>query len=214
MAILVTKTDVANKALSALAESALKNNINISQSASAKHLLLHFDSAFQSALMVHDWTFATGYTDGPMVLLRDNPSSGYLYAYQYPKDCLVVRQVALEKQFRNNVDLRPEEEIPFKEVPSEDGLMEVHTNLQYAAAEFTRNIPVEGSYPLSFARVAAAYLALDAGPSIITNNFSKVQNRLELNIEKWKQMAVAEDLLRQSKKQRPLSPFLQARFVT
>ena len=214
MAILVTKTDVANKALSALAESALKNNINISQSASAKHLLLHFDSAFQSALMVHDWTFATGYTDGPMVLLRDNPSSGYLYAYQYPKDCLVVRQVALEKQFRNNVDLRPEEEIPFKEVPSEDGLMEVHTNLQYAAAEFTRNIPVEGSYPLSFARVAAAYLALDAGPSIITNNFSKVQNRLERNIEKWKQMAVAEDLLRQSKKQRPLSPFLQARFVT
>ena len=210
MARIVKKTELANKALSLLGEKVILNNIDDAKSASAGTLNLHLESAFESALLVHDWSFATGFTDGPMTVVREEPTSGFQFAYQYPKDALRIRQLASQGQIVHHVDQYVEDTIQFREILN-NGVKEIHTNLPYATCEFTRNISIESAYPASFARIASAYLALDAGPGIISDNFAKVQRRLDANINKWIQQAIAEDILTRSAKIRPPSPFITVR---
>lgn len=210
MATPVTKTELANKALSLLGEKTILNNVEETEDASAKVLRLHLTTAFQSALVAYDWSFATGVTDEPMTVLRECPSTGYMFAYDPPKDYLRIRTVGVKGSFKNLVDRRPEELEPFREI-TRRGLVEIHTDLPEAYCEFTENVTIEGSYPPSFTRIAAAYLAMDAGPGIITDNYAKVKRVLESNIKQWINQAIAEDQLTRSQKIRPVSSFITAR---
>lgn len=210
MALTVTKTELANKALTLLGESTVLNNIEDADDAAAKTLNLHMDSAFRSALVTYEWSFATGVTETPMAIIRENPATGYAFAYQPPKDSLRVRRVGVKGSFMDLVDRRPEEEIPFRELIYK-GATEIHTNLTDAHCEYTQNISIDSAYPPSFTRIAAAYLALDAGSGIVTNNFAKIQRRLDNNIKIWVNRAVAEDMVTRSAKIRPVSPFIAVR---
>lgn len=210
MALTVTKTALANKALTLLGSSVVLNSLDDSKTSQAKVLRLHIDSSFESALLAHDWSFATGFTEEPMVVLRECPSSGYAFAYQAPFNSLRIRQVALKGEFVHHTDQYVEDVIQYQEFIGDNG-PEVHTNLPYAYAEFTKNISIESSYPSSFTRIASAYLARDAGPGIITDNYAKIERRLEANIKVWINRAIAEDLISRAAKVRPVSPFIRAR---
>lgn len=211
MARTVTSTELANKALTLLGTSTILNNIEDADAADAKVLRLHINSAFESALLVYDWSFATGFTEEPMVLLRECPSSGFGFAYQAPKDSLRVRQIAQKRAFVHDVDQYVEDIEQYREFIGPNGI-EIHCDLADAHAEFTRNIAVESAYPNSFARIAAAYLALDAGSGIITDNFAKIKRELKSDIKLWINRAIAEDLTNRSAKIRPVSPFIRSRF--
>ena len=205
------KTRLANLALTILGESAINADIDTANNPGASVIRLHLESSFRSALLVYDWSFATGFTDGAMEVLRERPSSGYGYAYRLPRNALRIRQLAVAGAFVHNVDQYVEDFIPYKIVTNR-GVQEVHTDLNNAFAEFTVDLSIDGLYPDSFTRIAAATLALDIAPGIITNNFAKVQNRVMGNIMMWKNQAIAEDKLNESPRIRPVSPFIRRRF--
>ena len=210
MALRVTKTELANKAQTLLGNSTIITDLDSSNTAVAATLRLHIDSAFQSALLVYDWSFATGFTEGPMVVLRECPSSGYAFAYQTPVDSLRIRQLAQKGGYVHHTDQYVEDIEQYQEFVGDHG-NEVHCNLANAYATYTKNISIESSYPASFSRIAAAYLALDAGPAIITDNFAKIQRQLDSNIKVWVNRAIAEDKVSRSPKVRPVSPFIRVR---
>ena len=108
------------------------------------------------------------------------------------------------------MDQYNEDIVPFRSIWV-GGLPQIHTNLQEAVCEFTEDISIEGQLPLNFSRMAAGTLAIDIAPSVITDNFAKVQARLMQNISLWKNQAVAEDKLNESPRIRPVSPFIKAR---
>ncbi len=205
------KTRFANLALSILGDSTVISDLDTANSSAATVIRLHLPSAFQSALLAYDWSFATGFTDDAMEVLRECPSSGYAYAYRMPANALRIRQLAPAGSFVHNVDQYVEDFIPYK-IVNNQGLQEVHTDLKDAFAEYTVDLSLDGIYPDSFARIAAATLALDIAPGVITNNFAKVQNRVMGNIMIWKNQAIAEDKLNESPKMRPVSPFIRRRF--
>ena len=209
MARFITKTNLANKALSLLGQSSVINDIDSSTSPQATTIRLHLEASFQTALLTYDWTFATAFSD-KLKVVDDCPKSGFKYAYSWPMDALRIRDVNLERNYLHNMDRYNEDIVPFRNVWV-DGLPQIHTDLSEAVCEYTDDISIEGAFPLSFSRMASATLALDIAPSIITNNFAKVQARLMSNINLWKNQAIAEDKLNESPRIRPISPFIKAR---
>ena len=205
------KNTVANVALSLLADSYKIADLDTQDSSQATNLRLFYPLALQSALVKFEWSFAVAHTRGAMVIAENNPPSGYRFAYKTPDDFVISRQVAQPRQFVHNMDQFPEAFIPFKEIPA-NGLTQIHTDLPNAALEYTTDLGGEDAqYPESFILLFAAVLARMAGPSIITDNFAKIQAKLEGNIDHFEMLAIAEDVLRESPSVRPVSPFITTR---
>lgn len=209
MSRFTNKTTMANKALSLLGQSTVYNDIDTAEQPVANTIRLHIDTAFQTALLCFDWSFATAFSD-ELTVVDECPKSGYQYAYAWPKDALKIRDVNLYRNYTHNMDLYNEDKVPFRNIWI-GGQPQLHTNLARAVCEYTIDLSIDGMYPLSFTRMAAATLALDIASSVITNNFAKVQARLMSNINLWKNQAIAEDKLNESPRIRPVSPFIKAR---
>ena len=205
------KTTVANVALGLLGAGKQLTDLDNQKTSEADTLRLFYPLALNSALLRFQWSFAVDYTKGAMTIAEQNPSSGYRYAYKTPPDYVIARQIALKGQFVHNRDQYPEEFIPYKEVTL-NGLPQIHTDLPNAAMEYTTNLGGEdAAYPESFVLLFAAVLAHMSGSSIITNNFAQIQTKLEINIKDLEMTAMAEDVLRESPKIRPVSPFITTR---
>ena len=205
------KTTVANVALNLLGAGKRLTDLDTQDTAEASSLRLFYPLALNSALMKFQWTFAVDYTEGAMPLVEENPRSGYRFAYRTPVDFVVCRQVAPRRAFVHNMDQFVEDFIPYKEVMV-DGLTQIHTDLPNAAMEYTTNLGGEDAqYPESFILLFGAVMAKMSGASIITNNFAKIQSKLDSNIKEFEMIAMAEDVLRESPSVRPISPFITTR---
>ena len=204
------KTTVGNIALGLLGESFRLTDLDTQDAAQAQTLRLYYPFALQSSLMMYQWSFAVGYTEELEVIERD-PSSGFAFSYAVPQDFVVTRQLALRGQFLHSQEVAPEDEIPFKEIVTRN-VTRIHTDLELACLEYTTDAGGEDAdYPSSFIKLFGAVLADIAAASIITNNFAKIQTKLDANIMKIKNMAIAEDKLRSSRTPYAPSPFIVER---
>ena len=137
--------------------------------------------------------------------------SGFSYAYYPPPNAVKIRRLSMDKcSFADRVEVHADDEVYFREVDV-NGVNQIHTHADGPYCEYTRNPGIDASFSGSFARLVAAILAKDAGPGIITNNFAKLQSRLEKNIMDWRSQAIAEDVVRRPQQSYPESPFIKVR---
>ena len=205
------KTTVANIALNLLGAGKHLTDLDSQTTSEAQQLRLFYPLALNSALLKFQWSFAADFTKGPMPIAEESPASGYRYAYRTPADFVVCRQVAHPRAFSHNEDQFVEDFVPYKEIMV-NGVTQIHTDLSYAAMEYTTNLGGEDAlYPPSFTILFGAVLAKMSGASIITNNFAQIQTKLEVNIKEFEMIAMAEDVLRESPRIRPVSPFITTR---
>ena len=204
------KTTVANLASKALGESSRITDLDTHESSSADIFRLFYPFALESALMMYHWSFAVDFTD-ELEVVEEYPRSGYAYAYAVPDDYVVARQISWPRAFSRSMTLAPEDEIPFQEF-TVAGRKQIHTDLENAAMAYTTDAGGEDAlYPQSFIKLFASVLADVSGAAIVTNNFSAIQKKLEINIQKAKNTAIAEDVLRKSREPIPQSVFITER---
>lgn len=105
---MTTRTEIANRALAAIAAKATIANLDLENSTEAKQARLLYDTTRDAMLRGAHWNFATRTL--PLSLLKsapgtpENPTGGawnpdtmpappWLYEYAYPSDCLLMRCV-------------------------------------------------------------------------------------------------------------------------
>jgi hypothetical protein len=105
---MTTRTEIANRALSAISARATIVNVDLEASSEAKQTRLIYDSTRDALLRSAHWNFAKRTTY--LTLLKsapgtvENPAGGawndqtmpappWLYEYAYPSDCLLVRHI-------------------------------------------------------------------------------------------------------------------------
>lgn len=143
-----------------------------------------YETAKEKTLADHDWGFASAFRElTPTGNISQHPK--YQYEYDYPNNCLFVREVYLfdKDRYRNTQD----EEISFLNMMSihhsgEDsellkrqnfdtgsddlGNRIIYTNAQPAVARFTRLVNEETYFTPEFAMALSWYLAFLAAPSV------------------------------------------------
>ena len=144
-----------------------------------------YETAKEKTLTDHDWGFASTFRElTPTGNTSQHPK--YMYEYDYPNNCLFVREVYLfggDSKIENTQDERisfynmaalhydneDAEETKRKNfvVASDDsGKRIIYTDVQPAVARFTRLVGEETYYTPEFAMALSWYLAFLAAPSI------------------------------------------------
>lgn len=203
----LTKTEVANLALSKLGVSHVLVDFDSDPSNPAKILRRQYRTALSSVIEYHEWSFATRYQ--ALALVQEYPAPNWAFAYALPSDAAVVRRVATENLFFHAQEYYYEKE-QWMEVETDVGLV-IYSNVPLAWAEYTAMVPEAGPYPARFARALACQLALDAAASLITNNFAKVKDMLTKDCRNEMTQQVALDAARQPAPVPSPSPFERAR---
>lgn len=204
---MLTKTDVANLALGYLGVSLRVTDFDTDNSNQIKIIRRHFNVSLQGFLESHPWHFATSYS--ALALKSENPDSGYGYEYSAPADALTIRQIANKDSFIRD-EIYEENKIRFEEILTGTGLS-IHTDVSNAYAEYTRNLSPDSGFPPYFAKGLGAYLSKEIAPSLITNNFGKLERTLNSRADARISEAIAIDMGRQPRKLDPVSPFAAAR---
>lgn len=188
------KTDVANRAIGRLGVSSTISDLDTDNSTAAKIIRREYSMALQEMLEKHFWKFAR--STAKLVLREKNPEYIWGYSYFQPANCMVVRQVAWEGRFSNNVEQYIDSPNQFLEV-YDGSLKLLYTNVKNAHVEYTRRIDENDIMPRHFGDGLAALLSYRIAPSLILNNYPKVRDTL--NAEAWNDVhaAIADDLNRQ-----------------
>lgn len=117
---MTTRTDIANRALAAIAAKATIANLDLENSTEAKQARLLYDTTRDAMLRGAHWNFAK--RTMPLSLLKaaagtpENPTGGawnpatmpappWLYEYGYPSDCVLLRSVMSPPS--NHQDITP-----------------------------------------------------------------------------------------------------------
>lgn len=146
-----TKEYIFNLALNHLGVSAV---IQKSEIISPRTTVLNnqYELAKKVVLKAHDWTFANGFKK--LTLSTENsPDPRYLYAYDYPNDCVAVRYV---------VDENGGEYKKFSVTTNSQGAKLILCNISPAILCYTRNLEVEipeSYFSDEFVMVLSCYLA-------------------------------------------------------
>lgn len=139
-----------------------------------------YDTAKEKTLTDHDWGFASAYRE---VTPADNTASlnpKFVYKYDYPNDCLFVREVYLyikdsylNKQFLENGGIIPcgykienPEKVEFEIASDTQGRRIFYTGVSPAIIRYTRLVNEEAYYTPEFAMALSWYLAFLSAPSI------------------------------------------------
>ena len=202
------KTDVANQALGFLAVSLTISDVDTDNSNQAKIVRRNIQESLSEFLEMHPWAFATQYQ--ALNLVESAPSSGYLYAYSTPADCLVVRQIAQEKMFSRK-ELYEDQKLRWQELFSPSGVR-IHSDVPEAWVEYTTNISIDFNFPTYFAKGWAAHLAMRIAPQLITNNYAKIKSQVASDLQTIMTSAIADDMGRQPRKLEEVNPFIAARY--
>lgn len=188
------KTDVANLALGRLGVSGTITDLDSDNSTAAKIIKRHYSLALEELLEKHHWKFARRVQE--LTLLSNNPDNVWGFSYYQPASSVVIRQIASNGNFINNVEQYIDSPHQFMEVY--DGSQKlIYCNVKDAHAEYTYRIADNDIMPRHFGDGLAALLSLRIAPSLITNNYPKVKQAL--NAEAYNDMhaAIADDLNRQ-----------------
>lgn len=203
---MLNKNEIANLALKRLGVSLTVSDLATDNSVQGKTIRSMFNTSMETLLEMHPWNFAT--KQAPLSLLMENPVPGYKYAYAYPADCLMIRQIACEGIFPKTNQYE-HEKLRWEEVYGSQRTL--HSNIKMAHAKYTVKISDETQMPTHFGRGLAAQLSMDIAPSIITNNFSKVSQLLNADAMRAINTSISMDLNQQPEKLDAASPFLRAR---
>ncbi|MCD7878514.1 MAG: hypothetical protein LUG16_01115 [Candidatus Gastranaerophilales bacterium] len=153
-----TKAKIYNMALKNLRVSVSIQNTNQTDK---NTLVLNefYDSAREQVLKDFDWNFASSYRE--LSLTGDIPQNPkYLYEYDYPNDCVFVREIVPYTQL--NI-------IEFEVAASSSGNKVINTNITPVVIRYTKSIENETFFSSEFVMAFCWYLAFLAAPSITGN---------------------------------------------
>lgn len=206
---MLSKTEIANLALAHLGSTEQIQDLDTATSVDAGVIRSQLKPVLQEVLQKHIWDFAVDY-EGPLPLLESDPASGWQYAYAFPPNALLIRQIAREGDF-NKQYVYEEEKVKFQEI-LKNGSWQLHCNVPNVHAEFTANLSEDNFFPTHFAKPVAASLAWVCGPSIITDNFAKLKAVIQNAIQTTMDEGIAIDISRKPLPEESPSPFIRARY--
>jgi hypothetical protein len=201
------KNDIANLALGRLGVSLSIVDLATENSQQAKIVRRHFRMSLDALLEMHEWNFATKFL--PLILQEEDPTPMFKFSYVVPSDALIVREIAREGFFSNRRQYEDEKE-KWQQVYSSSGVV-IYSNTPDAHAKYTVRISEDIAMPNHFGRALAAQLSMDIAPSLITNNFAKIRDTLNVDARIDISRGIADDLGRQPQMEESLSPFIRAR---
>ena len=164
-----TKTRIFNMALHELGISAPVVNSEQQDDTRAVILNNYYEAAKDEVLKSYDWNFAEKYrvlTPSDEEIL--NPK--YIYAYDYPNDCLNARDVYNRKN-----DILTKE---FKVSATEKGTKIILCNIPAAVLRYTRRVDNETLFDTEFSTAVAMYLAGLTG-NALTGSQQKADDALK-----------------------------------
>lgn len=136
-----------------------------------------YDTAKEKTLSDHDWGFASTFRElAPTGEKSLNPK--YLYEYDYPNDCLFIRNIYQKNddnngvvvdlfnmvtQYENNIHIKNQ---PFSVGSKPNGQKVIYTNVSPAIIRYTRLVEKESFFTPEFAMALSWYLAFLSSSSI------------------------------------------------
>lgn len=143
-----------------------------------------YETAKEKTLSDHDWGFASAFRElTPTGNTSQHPK--YAYEYDYPNNCLFVREVYLfeKERYKNlkdekisffnmaalhydNENSEASKRQNFVIASDDSGKRIIYTDVQPAVARFTRLVDEETYYTPEFAMALSWYLAFLSAPSI------------------------------------------------
>lgn len=128
----ISKTEIANLALSNIHAKSSVENIDTDTSTEAKQARLWYDRAREQALSAMDWGFARRRLT--LTEHGDDPPAEWAYRYQYPADCIYFQHI-------DNPAGRQKPAIPYDiELADSDGVKTIITDQEEAVGVYTKNI--------------------------------------------------------------------------
>lgn len=147
----VSKTDIANMALSHLASGKVISNLETERSREADVLRRFYNTALEACIREKYWPFTRKIST--LALVEENPNDEWSYSYRYPVDCVEFRRILSGVRQDNNST-----RVPFLIATDEDGLL-IYTNEQEAVAEYRQLITMTPFYPSDFVLMFSYKLA-------------------------------------------------------
>lgn len=164
----VSKAQICNIALAHINQTETQiSNLDTDTGTIAIQCRIHYDIAREFVLSDHDWNFAK-----KRVLLADigSPPTNWAYRYDYPSDCLKMREI--ERITRKEIP------VPFgiEDDGTDNGLCIV-TDRDEATGIYTRNVKNVSLFSASFVSAFGWYLASELAPAL-TGDMKKQEGTL------------------------------------
>lgn len=144
------------------------------RSEEARVMRVFWDIAKEKALSVHSWTFARRII--ALSLIEEDPTDEWGFEYAYPSDAVTITklQSGIRRDTRQSI-------IPFEVASNDDDQKVIHTDLEDAVCEYTKNITnydlftSEFTLALSYLLASLASVKLSKGdPMKAKDNFEKL----------------------------------------
>lgn len=147
----------------------------------------YYDIALEQVSKDFDWNFLNR-KEALTLISEKSPDPKYLFAYDYPNDCIAARSV---------VDKAGGEYKKFDVTTSKNGSRIIVCNIQDAVLNYTRKIQTqmpEAYFPSEFVTALAFYLAFLTADAIVGNTQKKQMNyqSYQIALAKAKAMSANE----------------------
>lgn len=145
---MISRAQIFNIVLNILGVSSPLENTNTTDS---KAILLnnYYELARDYVLKDFDWNFASTFLE-PSLCLEQSSISGYEYSFNYPNDCICVRDVFEKGNFVQQ---------KYAVSSQKDGSTVILTNIEKPIIRYTRRIEKEIYFSCEFAMALSYYLA-------------------------------------------------------
>jgi len=199
-----TKTDICNKALSALGSGSTTQDVETEKSQEAKVCNLWYDGTRDEVLRDFDWPFATKRAVPLGVVLTD-PLTQWSFAYRYPSDCLRIQKI------ESGVRSPRRSEVISHILGADDAGTLIYTNQEDACLTYTFRHTNVLFYPPDFQHTLALLLSSYIAPRLMGgdrfNMAEKVFKLYVVHATKTKASAMNEQI----SDQEPESTFVKER---
>lgn len=199
----VSKTEIANMALSHIGVSNKIGDLDTEQSQEAIACRTFYDLVRKAVLQDNDWTFAEKTV--PLNLIRFDDKLGE-YIYQYPVDCLYARNV---KHPRNVGKYDKRDFIVRKEASGKA----IVTRYEEAQITYTENLIQTGFFSPLFSLALSIKLAIYIAPRLTDGDPFKIKNDLIAMYDAEVGLAKSVDMNETECSNLPCSPYIIARDV-
>ncbi len=212
---MASNTDICNMALSHIGVGREISNLDTDSSQEAQSCRRFYTQALQATLRDFEWPFATNYIT--LALVTNNPTTEWLFAYQYPSDCLHFRRVlsCLTAQYGNpyfsgnGLDTR-QSRVPYIIVNAATGA-QIYCNQDLAQAEYKAEVDNTAIYPPDFVIALSFRIAMYIAPRLTGGDPYKMGDRAakfyDMEISRAKATAANEEQIQQD----PESEFVRSR---
>jgi len=196
----VTKAEICNMALAHINQTNTTiSNIDTDTGNTAVQCRIHYDNARRFVLADHDWNFA-----GKRVTLADigSPSALWLYRYDYPSDCIRIREI--QRLAKTDV------EVPFEVTSLGDGSkLVIETDMPQAVCLYSWDVVVPSLFSPGFVTALSWFLASELAPALTGDR--DVQQAALTVYNNYKKSAKAIDSSEGTPDVELVSPWEQAR---